>query len=219
MMRSIAAAALLAAFALQPVFADEAARPVTWATAISGVDGMANLFKVSPELYRSKQPTAQALQNILAGHPLGDGTDPIRTVVSFRAFKGADESAFGKSAAIHYEHLGFTPWHPVDDDVIKFLRIVTTKSLQPVLVHCAQGSDRTGMMVAIYRIVVQGWSKDDALREMTDGGYGFHPLWQDLVRYVRNLDVDALKVRVAQAGPWDVPATPGALSKTAVTAP
>jgi hypothetical protein len=58
------------------------------------------------------------------------------------------------------------------------------------------------MMVAIYRIVVQGWSKDDALKEMVDGGYGFHAFWQDLVRYVRNLDVDALKVRLAAAGPW-----------------
>lgn len=36
------------------------------------------------------------------------------------------------------------------------------------------GSDRTGTMCALYRIAVQGWSKEDAIREMTAGGFGFH---------------------------------------------
>nr|HNI57084.1 protein-tyrosine-phosphatase [Elusimicrobiota bacterium] len=69
-------------------------------------------------------------------------------------------------------------------------------------VHCQHGSDRTGTMVAIYRIAVQGWSKESALDEMVNGGYGFHPLWKNLRRYIRNLDVAAVKAKAAADGPW-----------------
>jgi protein tyrosine/serine phosphatase len=162
---------------------------------------LGNLFQVSPELYRSRQPSAQALKNILAQHAFAEGSEPIRTVISLLT-SDDDGAVLGNSPAVNHEWLNFSPFHPNQQNVIKFLRIVTTPSQQPVLVHCAQGSDRTGMMVAIYRIVVQGWSKDDALKEMIDGGYGFHAIWQDLVKYVRDLDVDAIKAEVAQAGPW-----------------
>ena len=37
---------------------------------------------------------------------------------------------------------------------------------RPVFVHCKHGADRTGTMVAFYRILFEGWSKDEAIREM-----------------------------------------------------
>lgn len=195
--------AILLALCVSPlVFADAPARPANWATAVAGVEGLGNLFQVAPELYRSRQPTAVALKNILAQHPFVEGSAPVHTIVELLATRDVDGLVLGDSSPVHHEWLKFNPFHPVDADVLTFLRIVTDKASQPVLVHCAQGSDRTGMMVAIYRIVVQGWSKDDALKEMVEGGYGFHPFFQDLVRYVRNLDVDSLKTRLAQAGPW-----------------
>jgi len=191
--------AVLFALCVSPAaIADTATRPSNWASAVTGVEGLGNLFQVAPELYRSRQPSAAALKNILAQHPIKDGEQPIRTVIALRVSDGGDGDVFGKSDAVRYEWLKFSPFHPVDADVIKFLRIVTDKASQPVLVHCAQGADRTGMMVAIYRIVVQGWSKEDALREMTQGGYGFHSIWHDLVAYIEHLDVDALKAKLAQ---------------------
>jgi protein tyrosine/serine phosphatase len=57
-------------------------------------------------------------------------------------------------------------------------------------------------MIALYRIAVQGWSKEAALDEMIQGGYGFHPVWHNLRRYVMQLDVDSLKAQVAKQGPW-----------------
>jgi len=212
-LRGILATAVLAVGCSTTAFADNASRPANWASAISGIDGLGNLFQVSPELYRSKQPSPKALQNILAGKPLVDGGEPVHTIVELLATRDVDGEVLGDSSAVRHEWLKFNPFSPNDADVLKFLQIVTTKSQQPVLVHCAQGSDRTGMMVAIYRVVVQGWSKDDALKEMIDGGYGFHSIWQDLVHYVRNLDVDALKVKLAQAGPWEEAG--GAISRTA----
>jgi hypothetical protein len=37
---------------------------------------------------------------------------------------------------------------------------------------------------------------------MVNGGYGFHPLWKNLRRYIRNLDVAAVKAKAAADGPW-----------------
>jgi len=77
--------------------------------------------------------------------------------------------------------------------VVRFLRFVTDEKRQPVFVHCQHGADRTGMMTAIYRVVVEGWSKEDAVAEMTEGGFGFHSIWKDLVDYVREVDVERLR--------------------------
>ena len=48
-------------------------------------------------------------------------------------------------------------------------------------------------MCAIYRMAVQGWSKDDAIKEMTAGGFGYHSIWKNLVQYLRDLDMEALR--------------------------
>jgi hypothetical protein len=48
-------------------------------------------------------------------------------------------------------------------------------------------------MTAIYRVVVEGWSKEDAIREMEDGGFGFHRIWGNLPEWIRDLDVDAIR--------------------------
>ena len=47
-----------------------------------------------------------------------------------------------------------------------------------------------------------GWTKKQATDEMVNGGFGFHPMWQNLLRYIDGLDVDSIKAQVAQQGPW-----------------
>ena len=86
-----------------------------------------------------------------------------------------------------------TTWNPHTEDAVRFLRIVTDSNCTPVFVHCKHGSDRTGTMCAIYRITVQGWSKNQAIEEMTKGGFGFHRIWNNLVKYVRKLDIEQIK--------------------------
>lgn len=94
---------------------------------------------------------------------------------------------------MRYEHIWFKTWHPEDEDVIRFLSIVTDPEQQPVFVHCHYGADRTGMMTAIYRVVVQNWTKEMAIREMTVGGFNFHDQWRNLPRYIIRLDTDGLR--------------------------
>ena len=113
-----------------------------------------------------------------------------------------DAPLVAAASALRLEEISFKTWHPEDEDVVRFLRIATTPALQPVLVHCRHGSDRTGTMVAVYRIVVEGWTKAQATDEMVNGGFGFHPMWQNLLRYIEALDVDAIRAQVSAQGPW-----------------
>lgn len=58
------------------------------------------------------------------------------------------------------------------------------------------GADRTGLMSAMYRRLYDGWSADDALRELIDGGYGYHSIWRNIQKYVRNADLEELRAAI-----------------------
>lgn len=158
----------------------------TWAEAMT-LPGVPNLHRVSESLYRGAQPTAQGMEQL---HQLG-----IKTIVNLRSFH-SDRDELG-TLALAYEHITMKTWHAEDKEVVRFLRIVTDESRTPVFVHCQRGADRTGTLCALYRVVVQGWTKDQAIVEMTQGGFGFYEGWQNLIEYVRHLDIEPIK---AQAG-------------------
>jgi protein-tyrosine phosphatase len=75
------------------------------------------------------------------------------------------------------------------------LHIVSNPKRTPILVHCQHGSDRTGMMCAMYRIVLQGWTEEAAIKEMIDRGYGFHEVWANIAPWINNLDVARIKTQ------------------------
>ena len=174
-------------------------RPENWASPVP--PGLPNLYRVNSSLYRSAQPLKEGFAFLNTQPRLADTDRPIKTVVSLRAFH--DDGALAPaSTELRLEQIWFKTWHPENEDVVKFLRIATTPAFQPVLVHCQHGSDRTGTMVAIYRIAVEGWTKAQATDEMINGGFGFHPMWQNLLRYIEELDVEAIKAEVARQGTW-----------------
>jgi len=72
------------------------------------------------------------------------------------------------------------------------------KARTPVFFHCKHGADRTGTMCAVYRIAVCGWSKDEAIAEMTQGGFGYHTVWTNLIKFIRKLDVEDVKRRAGR---------------------
>jgi protein tyrosine phosphatase (PTP) superfamily phosphohydrolase (DUF442 family) len=155
-----------------------------WAQRLE-VPGVPNFHKVSDELYRGGQPSAAGMQQL---QKLG-----IKTVINLRSFH-SDRDEIGDTG-LGYEHIYMKAWHPEDKELVRFLQIVTNGDRTPVFVHCQYGSDRTGTVCAIYRVAVQGWSKDEAIEEMTEGGFGFNRLWQNLVDYVLKTDIDEIKHR------------------------
>jgi protein tyrosine/serine phosphatase len=198
---ALAGVLMLAAGCATVVPAAADSRPETWATPVAADPGLPNLFRVNASLYRSAQPSQEGFIFLDTHASLANGDPPIKTIVSLRAFND-DAPRIPAFSGLRLEQISFKTWHPEDEDVVRFLRITTTPALQPVLVHCQHGSDRTGTMVAIYRIAVEGWTKAQATDEMVNGGFGFHPFWKDLLRYIDELDVDAIKAEVAKQGPW-----------------
>ena len=180
---------------------DESARPAAWATANTQIPGLPNLYRVSENLYRSAQPLPNGFEFLNTQQPIEPTARPIKTIISLRAFHD-DTKLLPLNSKLRLEQIHFKTWHPEDQDVVAFLRMVNTPALQPVLVHCQHGADRTGTMIAIYRIAVQNWSKQQAIDEMVQGGYGYHPIWQNLQNYINSLDIDAIKQQVASQGAW-----------------
>ncbi len=56
-------------------------------------------------------------------------------------------------------------------------------------------------MVSVYRIAVQGWSKAEAIHEMTEGAFNFHGVWQNLIRYINGLDIERVKTKAGIKSP------------------
>lgn len=157
-------------------------RPEKWAQPV-GLRGAPNLFKVSDTLYRSAQPSAEGMSQL---KELG-----VVTIVNLRSFH-SNRDEIGNTG-LTSEHIYMKAWHPEDKEAVRFLQIVTDPKRAPVLVHCQRGADRTGAMVALYRVAVQGWSKEEAIQEMTEGGYGYSEVWANLTRWLQDLDIDAVR--------------------------
>jgi protein tyrosine/serine phosphatase len=163
----------------------ESSRPVRWATPIQ-LRGVANLHEVTDYLYRSEQPTAEGMKNL---ERLG-----IKTIINLRPLYSDSDRI--KGTGLRAEELSVKAWHIEDVDVVRVLRIIRKRGNGPFLIHCSYGADRVGVMIAMFRVVEQGWTKEDAIQEMVNGGYGFHPLWFLIPAYVKHADVERIRKQV-----------------------
>jgi protein tyrosine phosphatase (PTP) superfamily phosphohydrolase (DUF442 family) len=172
---SISAAVLLFAAVFRPA-AEGAERAV-----FVELSGVPNLYRVTENLYRSAQPTRTGFRNLEA---MG-----VRTVVNLRSFHRDDVSGTG----LRLINVPMHAWDPEMDEVLRVMRVLSDEEGGPYLVHCQHGADRTGMVTALYRMVFQGWSGDDAISEMTDGGFGYHAVWIEIPKFLRGADVERIK--------------------------
>jgi protein tyrosine phosphatase (PTP) superfamily phosphohydrolase (DUF442 family) len=173
---------LLSAALASPVFAaSPAARPETWAVAVAS-KSVTNLWRVEPDLYRSARPESAGFQEL---EKMG-----VKAVLDVES--PADEvSAKGTSLKLY--HVPMNAFGLRDESVLEAMRILSDPANRPIVIHCQHGADRTGAMMALYRVVVQGWTKEDALREMNAGGYHHSSWFSNLDRYVASADVDGLR--------------------------
>ena len=153
-----------------------------WAQMLQ-LEGVPNFYQVSQDLYRSGQPTAVGMRALRKM--------AIKTVVNLRTFH-SDLDEIGDTG-LGYKQIAMQAWNSEKRDILRFLKIATDDTRTPVLVHCKHGSDRTGVICAAYRIVVCGWSKQEAIDEMINGGFGFHRVWVNLIKFIEDLDVESLR--------------------------
>ena len=136
-----------------------------------------NFHQVGPGIYRGGAPTQAGLARLKA---MG-----IHTIIDLRC-----EHKLAMQEKPRAEALGFT-WvnlpmgaePPTQQQVDTLLAALAKAPAETVFVHCQHGADRTGCMIGIYRVQVQGWSFADAWKEMRR--YGFNPIWKKLTAAVR----------------------------------
>lgn len=188
MNRTLVVIALLCglAFAEQSPAAHEPLKPR------DDIPGVKNFAKISDVLYRGEQPTAEGFAEL---KKMG-----VKTIVCLREFH--DDANLLKGTGLRYAHLNCKAWHPEEEDVVAFLKIVRAAENQPVFVHCMHGSDRTGMMVASYRMCEQKWTQTEAAAELKN--FGFHTVWTDIAKYVMAFDCDRIGKAIEKAKPPEI---------------
>jgi protein tyrosine/serine phosphatase len=126
----------------------------------SALAELPNFSKVSDRLYRGAQPTEEGFRKL---KELG-----ITTVINLRA---EDELGLGEKETVErlglrYHNVGLPGLsRPTDEQVARVLAIIDASEDGPVFIHCRRGSDRTGTIVAVYRISHEGWTGEKALAE------------------------------------------------------
>jgi len=151
-----------------------------WAVKRDG-PGLPNFYQVSPTLYRGGKPSEEGFGRLRA---LG-----VTTIIDLGCRFWETDTY--RHPTLRYYNIPFYTWTARDDQVVAFLRLASGEG--PVFVHCRRGADRTGFMVACYRVAVQGWSRESAIAEMTEGGFGFDRQYDNLVAYLRRRDFDDLR--------------------------
>ena len=157
---------------------DTAARSATPNSSqkVALIDEAKNFYRVDELLFRSAQLDGSDTVKL---HELG-----VRSIVNLRHFsRGGDRRAFGDQFWLANKPL--QSWEIKPAQIADVLRTIRERQKEgAVLVHCYHGADRTGLVVAMYRVIYQGWSLDAARSEMIDGGYGFHSMWQDIAGFL-----------------------------------
>jgi tyrosine-protein phosphatase SIW14 len=170
-------------------------RPSTWAVQMKSTCDVSNFYKINSNLYRSAQPTEDGIAQLV---------DPkagikIKTIIDLREFHGDTIPVAASKFRIEAVPMnaGEEDSKVIDNDVIKVMKIISNQKNGPFLIHCKYGSDRSGLMIAMYRIIYQRWTKDKAIDEMVNGGYGFHSMWyNNIIEYIRKADIDNLRKQI-----------------------
>lgn len=155
---------------------------VEFARRIYGQPGLHRFGKVSDEIYRGAKPEPHGYQTL---RRLG-----IRTVINLeRSTRRRDV----ERAGLKYYHIPLNPARPPSEtEQRRIFQIMTDTTKQPVFVHCYHGRDRTGVIVALYRIKFQGWNRRDAIKEMISFGHD-PPGYPALTRYLREGEIKIMR--------------------------
>lgn len=141
-------------------------RPSHWGKSINYHH---NFYEISPVVYRSEQPASSLIPDLKQNH--------IDVVINLRSRN--EDAEILKNQNLELIHIPINTWAMNREDLLAIMKVIKTaqENSRKVLIHCYHGSDRTGASIAMYRIIFENWSIEDALNEMKHGGYGFHPIW------------------------------------------
>lgn len=146
------------------------------------IAGLNNMFRIDKDVYRSEQPETEDFALL---EQYG-----IREILNLRYWH-SDAAKMSQTSI--KEHRVRMKAHDMNNrEIVAALKIIDNRK-GAILIHCHHGSDRTGIIVAMYRIVFQNWSKKEAIDEMLSEKFGFHPIYKNIVRYIENVNVEGVK--------------------------
>lgn len=141
-----------------------------------------NCYRIDQDIYRVEQPSAEDFKAL---EKFG-----IREALNLRNWHSDDNEAEGTNIKLH--RIATRAMTIDEADITKALKIIQNRK-GPILFHCLHGSDRTGAVCAMYRIVFQNIPKEEAIREMTEGGFGFHSIFNQIIYMIRRADINKIK--------------------------
>lgn len=152
------------------------------------LDEVENLHRVSPDLYRSGQPEPEGFTKL---EQMG-----VRSILNLREY--CRDTAKAAHTGLRIIEYPMAASKATAADIEACLRLIQNAP-KPVLVHCWHGSNRTGIIVAAYRIVFQGWSIEAAEADLKDEAYGYSEFWYgNLIELLHNTDWNAMRQRLQQ---------------------
>jgi tyrosine-protein phosphatase SIW14 len=126
------------------------------------LNGVPNFGGISPTLFRGAQPSQEGFNGLAK---MG-----VEIVINLRGDQNNEQEQVVK-LGMRYVSIPSQCSHMTDDGIAKFLSILRQNPDKKIFVHCQFGVDRTGMMIAAYRIVEQGWTAEESRREMEAFGF------------------------------------------------
>jgi protein tyrosine/serine phosphatase len=131
---------------------------------------ISNFGVVDGRIYRGEQPGKRDYPALAS---IG-----VKTIIDLRDDALRGSAKYAKDAGLNYVNIPIDGHGiPTDAEAAEFLKIVNDPASGVVYVHCAGGRHRTGSMIAIYRMTEDGWTIDQAYKEMlaydfyTGGGH------------------------------------------------
>jgi len=138
------------------------------------VKDIENFGCVSPRIYRGAQPTEQGVREL--------ARRGVKTIINLRDRdeKAETEKKWAEKEGIKFYNIPFGNWlGPKDEKVQDVLKLINAPGNQPVFIHCKRGADRTGTVVAAYRISHDGWTAREAKAETKRYRFGWWQFWMD----------------------------------------
>ena len=132
--------------------------------------GLPNFHEVNANLYRGGQPEKEGLLRL---KQIG-----IKTIINLRDDdqRAREEAKEAEADGFRYFNIPFARFgRPSDKEIDDVMKLINSPDNQPIFVHCKRGADRTGTVVAIFRIEHDGWTSERAKAEADHYGLGF---WQ-----------------------------------------
>jgi len=177
----------------------------------TAVPGIHNFYKVDEHVYRGAQPTEEGIHYLAK---LG-----IKTVIDLRepGERARNEEAAVTGAGMKYINVPMTGLTaPTESETARLLGILEDATTGPVFVHCMRGADRTGAVIASYRIEHDGWDNARALKEAMANGMSFFQLpRQSFIRNFQARTIEAKTVPAAEPAAAAVNPQPAAVTAPA----